>query len=253
MEFRGRLIRILLVLFILSVTSNVQAERVSVAFSLDIPPYIIEATDSGIEVDIFRAALSVKGHTIKPMYLPLSRIPLSFKNNYFDAAMSDAGNDLSSLGGYYGDPAVIYTNVFFTLKKNNYVITQPSDLDGLRVVSFQGASARYPNWLNKVEQDKRYYGISDQSKQVKLLYLERYDVVLSDRYIFKYFINRLQAKGEIGDIEYLAHTFDVINEKDYRPVFKSEKIRDDFNIGLEQIKATGEYQAIFDRYMKRRD
>jgi polar amino acid transport system substrate-binding protein len=37
---------------------------------------------------------------------------------------------------------------------------------------------------------------------------------------------------------------------DYRPVFHDKKVRDDFNLGLAHIRATGAYQAIYDKYLK---
>jgi len=36
---------------------------------------------------------------------------------------------------------------------------------------------------------------------------------------------------------------------DYRPVFKSQEIRDDFNEGLQALKSSGRYQEIFDAYL----
>ncbi|WDE04084.1 ABC transporter substrate-binding protein [Thalassomonas viridans] len=220
------------------------------AFSLDIPPYIFEQYNKGIEIDIIAAALSHKGHTLRPLYFPLGRIPIAFQNNLVDAAMSDVGTDLMSYGGFYAEPAVVYDNVFITLKKRNLVINSPADLDNLTIISFQGAEKRYPQWLSKPFEEKRFYGISDQLTQVKLLNLERYDVVLSDRYIFKYFAKQLKYEDNIQVSRVDEHQFAEIEPQDYRPVFKSEKIRDDFNFGLKKLKESGKFQAIYDHYIE---
>lgn len=227
------------------------AEEVVMAFSQEIPPYIFEKENKGIEIDIISAALAYKGHTLRPLYIPLGRIPIVFNSELVDAAMGDMGVDLQEEGGFYADPTVIYDNVFITLKNRNISIKIPSDLDSLQVVSFQGAEKRYPEWLSKVTHEKRFFGISDQLTQVKLLYLERYDVVLSDRNIFKYFSNKVSSMNivEVTDVD--EHIFTIIEPEDYRPVFRNEKIRNDFNFGLKKLKESGAYQSIYDNYMKK--
>ncbi|AOW79096.1 amino acid-binding protein [Colwellia sp. PAMC 20917] len=227
-----------------------EAKEVLMAFSQEIPPYIFQKHNKGIEIDIISAALAYKGHTLKPLYFPLGRIPIAFRSNLVDAAMGDMGINLEAFGGFYAEPAVIYNNVFITLKDRNISIEKPSDLGGLQIVSFQGAEKRYPKWLNKVKEDNRFYGISDQLTQVKLLHYRRYDVVLSDIYIFKHFVKQLILMNdlEVGDVK--VHNFTKANPDDYRPVFRDKKVRDDFNLGLKNIKETGRFQKIYDNYMK---
>ena len=230
--------------------STTNAKDVLMAFGQDIPPYIFTKHDKGIEIDIISAALAHKGHTLKPLYFPLGRIPIAFRNKLVDAAMGDMGINLKSDGGFYAEPAVIYDNVFITLKSRNISIKKPKDLDFLQVVSFQGAEKRYPNWLEKVAKEKRFFGISNQLSQVKLLHLGRYDVVLSDRYIFRYFVKQMKLMNvlEVQDVE--EHNFTTVSPEDYRPVFRDKRIRDDFNFGLSKLKESGEFKKIYDNYIK---
>jgi polar amino acid transport system substrate-binding protein len=44
--------------------------------------------------------------------------------------------------------------------------------------------------------------------------------------------------------------FTTPNPLDYRPVFRSAAVRDDFNEGLRRLKTTGRFQAIYDRYLR---
>jgi polar amino acid transport system substrate-binding protein len=228
----------------------ISAEEVLMAFSKEIPPYIFEKTNNGIEIDIISAALAYKGHTLKPQYFSLGRVPYAFTNKLVDAAMGDMGIDLKSKGGFYANPAVIYDNVFFTLKKRAIVIEKPQDLDLLTVASFQGAEKRYPIWLKKVKHENRFYGVGDQLTQVKLLNFERYDVVLSDRYIFWYFSNQLKLMNTLEIKEVDEHKMVKEKLEDYRPVFRSKKIRDDFNLGLKKLKESGIFQSIYDKYIE---
>lgn len=228
--------------------SKASSQEIVMAFSQEIPPYIIEATNSGIEIDIISAALAYKGHTLIPLYFPLGRVPIAFSNKLVDAAMGDMGTHLKD--GFYANPAIIYDNIFITLKSRNITINKPSDLDSLHVASFQGADKRYPNWLKKVVIENRFFGVSDQLKQVKLLQFGRSDVVLSDRYIFKYFVNKIELNSDLDISDVDEHNFITVDPMDYRPVFRDKKVRDDFNLGLKYLKESGEFQKIYDQYLE---
>lgn len=122
-------------------------------------------------------------------------------------------------------------------------------MNELTIVSFQGAEKRYPKWLSKSKNEGRFFGISDQLTQVKLLQMKRYDVVLCDKYIFKYFVRQLNLINGISDSDFVEHQFTTVDPDDYRPVFRSKAIRDDFNKGLKMIKASGEFQQIYNKYL----
>ncbi len=229
---------------------NSQAEQISMAFGEKIPPFCFPETNSGIELEVIGEALAHKGHTLAPQYFPLGRVPYSFKTKVTDAAMTDMGQDLSRHGGHYGDPAVIYENVLITLKHRELKIETPSDLADLSVMSFQGALNRYPEWLAQPNKEGKFRAHSNQELQVKNLYRGRFDVVLSDRNIFKYFM--LKRKKDTGNpiIEIQEHVFTKLNPLNYRPIFRSKKIRDDFNEGLKFLKESGRFQKIYDNYLK---
>lgn len=250
MKIFMKVLKFLGLLSILLSTATLSAKEVLMAFSQDIPPYIFQKYNKGIEIDIISTALAYKGHTLTPLYFPLGRIPIAFRQKLVDAAMGDMGVDLTLSGGFYANPAVVYDNIFISLAQNNFSIHHPSDLDYLTILSFQGAEKRYPKWLNKAHKEQRFFGISNQLTQVKLLYLNRYDVVLSDRYIFKYFVKQLKLVNGIKSFKISEHKFIDVNPDDYRPVFRDKKIRDDFNFGLQKMTEKGEIQDIYDSYLE---
>ena len=227
--------------------SKASAQEILMAFSQEIPPYIIETSNSGIEIDIISAALAYKGHTLKPLYFPLGRVPIAFSHKLVDAAMGDMGVHLKD--GFYASPAVIYDNIFITLKSRGITINKPSDLDSFHIASFQGAEKRYPDWLKSVVKDNRFFGVSEQLRQVELLQRGRFDVVLCDRYIFRYFVNKIELMKELEISEVDEHNFITVDPMNYRPVFRNKKIRDDFNLGLSYLKESGEFQKIYDKYL----
>ncbi len=220
------------------------------AFGEKIPPFCFPASNTGIELEVIGEALAYRGHVLKPVYYPFARIPVAFKGKEVSAAMTDLGEDLRPFGGHYGDPAVVYDNVLITLKSRNLRISKPADLKGLSVISFQGAIKRYPEWLDQVKADGRYFEQNDQRVQVLTLARGRYDVVLSDRSIFRYFTLQLQKTEGFLPPAVEEHRFTALNPMDYRPVFRDPKVRDDFNIGLKHLKDSGRFQAIYDKYLK---
>lgn len=229
--------------------AQLAAEEVRMAFGERIPPYSFPQTDSGIELEIIAAALAYKGHRLKPSYYPFARVPEAFRSGWVDATMTDLGRDLQAAGGHYGDPAVLYDNVFITLQSRGLTIRSPADLRGLQVVAFAGAARRYPEWLRPLQDSGHYHEVNDQAAQVKTLMLGRYDVVLSDRSIFRYYARELGRQG-LAILPVQEHAFTTPNPQDYRPVFRSRQVRDDFNQGLRQIKQSGRYQAIYDKYLR---
>ncbi|WP_374400449.1 substrate-binding periplasmic protein [Niveibacterium sp.] len=241
----------LLAALMLFVATATFADEVRMAFGEKIPPFCFPETNSGIEIEVIAEALAAGGgHRLKPVYYPFARVPVAFKAGEVDAAMTDLGEDMLPHGGHYGDPAVVYDNVFITLRSRGLQIRRPEDLKGLSVIAFQGADKRYPEWLGPVKQAGNYHEQNDQSLQVRMLNEGRHDVVLSDRNIFRYFALQLTQTGSFKPQLIQEHAFTIARPQDYRPVFRSAKVRDDFNAGLALLKKSGRYRAIYDKYLK---
>jgi len=233
-------------LFIASLTS---AEPVRMGFANTIPPYTIPETSTGIELDIVREALALKNHTLIINYMPLSRMPGSFVLGDVDAVMTDFGTDLSALNGHYAEPVILFNNRFYSLKDRNLRIREPSDIKGLSIVAFPGAQKRFPEWLKDAQAEGLYHEIKVQKLQILLLFAGRYDLVLSDKVVFQYFFSQQLKNNNLQAKPLTEHDVFVERPLDYRPVFKSQEIRDDFNEGLQALKSSGRYQEIFDAYL----
>lgn len=226
-----------------------RADEITMAFGEKIPPFCFPETNSGIEIEVLSQALAFRGHVLKPVYYSFARIPVAFKSHQVDAAMTDLGQDMTAVGAYYADPAVFYDNVFITLKERNIVIRKPEDLKGLSVLSFPGGAKRYPDWLGAVNKAGRYFEQNDQALQVLTLDKGRYDVVLSDRNIFRYFTLLLSLNKSIQLRPVTEQSFVKFNPMDYRAVFWNRRYRDDFNAGLKHIKENGHFDAIYRKYL----
>jgi len=231
-------------------SAPVWGDEVTMAFADKTPPYTFPETNSGIAVEVVREALAYRGHILVPQYFSVARTPVAFKERRVDATMSDLGQDLTADGGYYGDVAVPYSNVFLTLKSRGIEIKSPTDLKGLTVIAYPGAMVRYPEWLEPSQAAGNYREQNDQVTQVLTLNEGRYDVALSDRNIFLYFTLKLEREKGFVPKPVEEHQFLGQTARSYRPVFRSKSVRDDFNAGLQHEKETGRYQAIYDEYLK---
>lgn len=231
--------------------SSAAPASISMAFGDNLPPYIIAGSDAGIEVEVVREALAYRGHVLQAHYLPMARVPHTFITGQVDSIMMDVGQDMTAHGGYYATPPVLYDNVFYTLKRRGLTIRKPKDLMGHTIMSFVGAARRYPEWLGALSHSSAYVERNNQAAQPMLLALGRYDIVLCDRAIFQYYM--LQSKKADPSFimpEVDVHAFARAVPANYRPVFRDAAIRDDFNAGLAQLRKSGRYKAIRDKYLK---
>ncbi|HEX9172512.1 MAG TPA: ABC transporter substrate-binding protein [Telluria sp.] len=228
------------------------ADTVHMAFGDNLPPYILVQQDAGIEIDIVREALAWRGHVLEAHYMPMPRLPVEFVSGRVDAIMIDMGEDMTKHGGHYGAPPVLYDNVFYTLKERAIAIDSPKDIKDLRIISFAGAARRYPGWFGKLDHSSGYVERNDQSVQPMLLAMGRYDAALSDRTIFEYNLKQLATEQPVLAAKVLeVHPFVNVNPHNYRTVFRSARVRNDFNAGLAELHRSGRYRAIYEKYLKR--
>jgi len=234
-------------LAIASWTQDVTAEVLTMTFGASTPPYAFPDTGRGIEVDIIREALALSGIELEPVFVPARRIAFEFIQGKVDAASKDQGEDLAVYGGIYGDVSVKFQDVIFTLEERGLSFSEPSDLDGLRIVAFQNASKHYSDWLSPLEGSTNYIETADQSLQVKMLHRGRADAIVADLNIVQYLTKLVAEEGKI-DIK-PVRTTNFADPWGYRPAFRTEELRDKFNAGLKTLIDTGRYQEIVDSYV----
>ena len=227
--------------------SRSEAEAITMTFGASTPPYAFPETGRGIEVDIIREALALHGHQLEPVFVPARRIAFEFIQGKVDAASKDQGEDLTKHGGLYGNVSVKFQDVIFTLKDRELDISQPTDLQDLRVVAFQNASKHYGEWLSPLTENENYTETADQSLQVKMLHRGRADAIVADRNIIQYLTKLVAEEGKITIQD--VQISDFADPWGYSPIFKSDELRDQFNAGLQTLIASGRYQEIIDSYV----
>ena len=125
------------------------------------------------------------------------------------------------------------------------------DLVDYRFMSWQGAMAHLgEEYAEMARNNPLYSEHHDQSLQVKMLFLERVDVVQMDEHIFNYYRVKIGSEGKI-DTSPDVDRFEFFGESPNGFLFRSIKMRDEFNIQLKKLKESGQYDKIMNRYFQR--
>jgi len=225
----------------LQVSASEQA--LTVAISLDIPPYVMNQAGDGLELDIVREALPAYSvHFIQRPYGELQ--------NAVSAGKADA-----SVGVRAADDAVFYSDNFITFanyaiskEADNFTIKRIEDLKDHSVLTWQGAwrvlgdafiSLFGPGGLAR----DNYMEVADQAEQVRLFWRGRSDVIVIDRSIFNHFSKQ---QGQSLSEARLHPVFPPVTN--YRVAFRNAAVRDQFNQGVRALCDSGRYTALLNRY-----
>jgi polar amino acid transport system substrate-binding protein len=241
----------ILLISLYCLTGNIQAKELRIGVSFSIPPYVIQATDSGIELELLRSALAIRGHKVNIEYQPLARTFHELKTGKLDAIINTKKN--MHEGVFYSDVAIHFQNCAISLKDNNFNIKTISDLQGKSIVAFQHAAKLLgEDFANEIKLNPNYIELANQNQQVKMLMKQRMNVAVMDKNIFIYFLRQSYLSGQLTKTEVQQEVIchKVFPPTAYRFAFLHEDIRDDFNFGLAQIKQDGTWLAIEKKYQR---
>jgi polar amino acid transport system substrate-binding protein len=247
------LIFLKILIIVLSFTVASQAwslDKLKVAFGDALAPWVMPDTNNGIILDLISEALEPLGYTIEPIYYPYARRIKSYKLGLVDVACDMNLNTIKNenLSGFFSDEAYTYENFAFSLKEKGYQFKHLNELGNLRLLSWQGAITHLGDEYAKMASSNPFYSEHhDQELQIKMLFLKRVDVVQLDKQIFKYYRTKVSKKGDINTTEKVDR-FTLFGKSPNGFLFRSVKIRDEFNQQLKILKDSGQYAAIFERY-----
>lgn len=221
------------------------SQQVHVGMGLPKPPYIMESGAAGMDYDIARQAMAASGIKLVAHMLPQTRALAMLRSGQLDGLLSIT----EGIGGqdYFTDNYVVYQNVATSLARRNLKLNQIEDLANYSVAAFQNASMVLGDRFSLVVSGHAdYRELPTQITQNKLLYMGRVDVVVGDRLIFGYYIDKLEAQIDTRQ----AVTYHrIFPESPRKAVFRDARMRDAFNAGLKAIRANGTYDAIVKQYV----
>lgn len=236
--------------------STVQSDapqRFEIGISMSIPPWVIKETDSGIELDILRASLDPERYDIRPVYVPFERAYKLFDDAQLDAVMNAKANVVKS--GYLSQAVVTFQNYAISLASKNY----PEDismsfLQDKTVVGFQKAK----DFLGKeyavmARTNRHYQEVPKQDFQINLLFIRELDFIVMDKSIFGYYWYKANQGDRYSRLAKQRFSQKVRFHPLFKPshypfLFRDKLVRDDFDRGLSEIKSSGRYQEILDKY-----
>jgi polar amino acid transport system substrate-binding protein len=225
-------------------TSMAAAQALVVGMGLNKPPYVMEAGEAGLEVEIAEQALAAVGLKMRALQLPPSRGLLAFRAGQLDILLTvDEG--VGSIG-FLSEPYVTNYNVAISLAANQLQIRKMEDLADYSVAAFQNASMLLGDRFRSViAAHKRYSEHPQQVTQNNLLYAERVDVIVGDRRILHYLLQDMDPKL---DRRKPITVHSIFPPSPRKAVFKDAALRDQFNAGLKIIQGNGTYDAILKKY-----
>jgi polar amino acid transport system substrate-binding protein len=225
-------------------------QSIQLITGLSKPPFILSG-DKGMQIEIVKAAFAVSNYDVSFIHLPLSLHMGVYKRRNIDGLIT-LTSKTNEVGLYLSKPYIDYQNVVVTLAKNNFYITQLSDLAKLRVAAFQNAGLFLgDDYANIFTGSNGYIEIADQKSQLALLFTDRVDAIIMDVNIFKYMLVELQNRKKYLNI----YSKDVViyplfEPNNYVAGFNTNELKTLFDKGITEIKGTGQYQKIVNSYLK---
>ena len=252
-------------LFLLTVTlsSITLAREITVSFGQYQPPYVMHQEHDrhphvdgrhmhGIEIDILIAALALNGHTLKSKLMKKTEVKSSLKSDEtIDAA---SAVDLSKDHFYYSDKIIEHEALAISKEKGRLRINSVNDLKGYRIAMRSNANMALGvgkthefNSIYKSQPEKNKF--ASQLQQNIAFWSDQVEIIITDRHIFNYYKKMLEGEFNTAEQKMKLHTV-FAKKTPFYVAFKNEALRDQFNISLNTLKKSGEYQAIIDRYIK---
>ena len=225
------------------------AEQLKIGIGISKPPYVIQNQNTGMEYEIVERALAKAGYEMVPYYMPLMRIPHSLNGGALDGGMHLRAH--MSIDGFFSNEVISYHNYVITLKENNFKIPFLKELGKLSTVAFQNAHKLLGEEFGEASRENPQYSeIANQALQVRMLAAGRVEAVVADFRIFLHFQKQVQREMK-RKFFFTFHR--LFQPTPYRAAFRDRTIRDAFDVGLKELRRSGEYDAIVSKYISADD
>ena len=224
------------------------AEKINIAFTLSMPPYLSDDSSSGIEIEIVEAALRESNVAINDVHnVHYKRAMALLTQGAISGIVSNKNNRIyQKLDRSLFASAITlnYVDCAIALKERGFQLNSMADFKGKSIWAFKSASKTLGYDFEKVvKNNPKYSEDNEQADQFKMLVNHRLDIAISDKNIFLSTINDRDSKSVNRFI------YKDIAQPTPRVVrFMDENLQQLFNAGLDKIKRNGQYQSIMNRY-----
>ena len=224
----------------------VQAKEVSIGAG-SFAPYYQPENNSGIFLDIITAVFE-EMPGVEPKFVFAISVG-DILRNYQAGRMDAVSNLFDSVVavGCRSEPVFRFSDVAISKLKDSRKLERVADLEGLNIVAFEGAKGFLGEEYARYTQSDSYLEVGKQQLQPRLLLSERYDVNVGDLYIFLHGLQKI-TKPKVSPSEFKVHR--LFPQISTRMGFRDESLCPLFNTALAKVKASGEYERIYQRYLK---
>nr|WP_268820295.1 transporter substrate-binding domain-containing protein [Paraglaciecola sp. G1-23] len=226
--------------------SAISAEKIIIGTSVNKPPYVIQQTNSGFELELLENVFQLMGKQVEFRYMDYGN---GSADRLFEKFQLDALTgvnyrmflDTSLLSDVY----VEYQNVAISLADNNFHINTVSDLARYSIVSFPLAAKALGEEFSKVvDASPLFIKMLEQKKQPEMLIRNRVEVLVMDKQIFKYYLEQTQWNNALDKVKF----HQVFPTNHFRVAFKEIKYVAAFNRALQTFLSSTDYSRLKDKY-----
>ena len=228
------------------------AEPLKAIFGVSRPPFIMEESQNGISMDLFREAARRMGLDFRPNFAPNLRLQYELERGTFDAVVEV---QKSTDKAFYSTPFVTYSNVVLSRSAENLKFRDWSDLAGKDVCAWQNAELNLGTAFAAAKSKfKSYHEFGVQRDQVRLWILKRCQVLVIDRNLVIWHMLELSRSNPKlkapSENELVMAPVPGKSDLDWYVGFRDENLRNRFNEALDAMRKDGTYKQIFDKYIR---
>lgn len=222
---------------------SIKAETLNLVVGLSKPPYVLQDSNSGFELELVRNIAKQLDYDVNFLYVPFGRTPSMLTKNGVDGILTTNIYTIQD-EKFLTTPYITYQNAVITLKDTKFDFKKLSDLAQHSFVAFQNASKLLgPKYLQATQKAKLYLEVPDQMRQLKLLFQKKVDAVVIDVNIF----NRLLSLYPDDDVApHRIHN--VFAPTYYSLSFSNTSLINAFNGEITRYIGTGEYVNLMRKY-----
>lgn len=243
--------RIFTVLLLLLLSSNdTRAEVIRLASSNYYPHYGEQLAQQGATIEIIRQAFALQGVQLEIEFLPFARALYESQQGNYSGLVAAWYSEQRTAHFYYSQPLYANQIVLFKRKADNISYRDFQDLAGQhrRLGVVQG----YEQPTGLLESGIKTIRVATDEQALAMLALQRVDLVPADLLNGMYLLEN-QLPQHQQQIDWLSPVLEqrpmylILSKHDPENLQRIER----FNLGLQQLQASGQYQQIIDSLLPR--
>ncbi|AWL12278.1 hypothetical protein HMF8227_01805 [Saliniradius amylolyticus] len=190
---------------------------------------------TGIEYRIVQQALTDAGYRVDIEVYTHKRLVKKFRDKDLDFA-SPMAFDIE--GATYTERYLPFHDVAATHPDYHVHVNELKDLFGKKIVAYQGATDVLGQAFTAVTDSAYYMEMADRKRQIDLLFNNRVEVVVGERYVLEYYANKYHGKDKLV-------INDIFPQVSYPGAAWDPAVAEAFNRSMDKLRQSGELQRIF--------